>query len=71
MPISKRPETPQLERQDGEDADRGDDRGDKHHRCFGQAQMEKVAAEKQIKAECGAKKLGQVGGQCRQFGSYP
>ena len=26
------PETPQLKRQDGKDADRGDDRGNKHHR---------------------------------------
>ena len=65
------PETPQFEGQDGEDARGGDNRGEKHHRGPRKPQMEKVAAEKQVEAERGTKKLSQVGGQRREFRSYP
>ena len=56
-------ESAQLQRQDGKHANGGNDGGDKHHRGAGKPQVKKVAAEKQVEAERGAKKLGQVGGQ--------
>jgi len=59
----ERAKTAQLESQDGEDAHGGDNGRDKHHRGAGQPEVEKVAAEKEVKAERGAKKLGQVGSQ--------
>ena len=55
--------TSQLEGQDGEHANSGNDGRDKHDRGAGKPEMEKVAAEKEVKAKRSAKKLGQVGGQ--------
>ena len=70
-PDLERAEAAQFKSQDGKDADSRDDGRDKHDRGASQPQVKEVAAEKQVEAQRGAKKFGQVGSQRRQLRGHP